>query len=128
MICCYPQSIYIEGVWWKTQDVTYATNQAPCNMPSCQTALAQGRYRWPTTSVLDESDCSEMKVDLGIQLVFFPNISHTIQRPNIGIWSPNDRKLVMVELTVPWETICEEAYERKMVKYADLKEQCRRRG
>jgi len=84
-------------------------------LSSCQTALAQGRYRWrhdtvlreladilewerrkkrntkkkacpainfikegqtgrktkvPTTSIIDESDCWEMKVDLGKQLVF----------------------------------------------------------
>ena len=76
----------------------------------------------PTTSILDESDCWEMKVDLGRQLVF-PNIIHTAHRPDIVIWSPNDRKLVMVELTVPWETRCEEAYERKMAKYTELQEQ-----
>ena len=34
----------------------------------------------------------------------------------------------MVELTVPWETRCEEAYERKMAKYTELQEQCRSRG
>ena len=60
-----------------------------------------------------------MKVDIGKQL-FFLNIIHTAQRPAIVIWSPDDRKLVMVELTVPWETRCEEAYERKMVKYTEL--------
>ena len=57
-----------------------------------------------------------MKVDTGKQLVFL-NIIHTAQRPDIVIWSPNDRKLMMVELTVSWETRCEEAYERKMAKY-----------
>ena len=34
----------------------------------------------------------------------------------------------MVELTVPWETRCDEAYERKMAKCTELQEQCRRRG
>ena len=79
------------------------------------------------TSILDESDCWEMKVDLGRQLVL-PNIIHNAQRPDIVISSPNDRTLVMVELTVPWETRCEEAYERKMAKYTELQEQCRIRG
>jgi len=51
-----------------------------------------------------------MKVDLVKQL-FFPNIIHTTKRPDIVIWSPNDRKLVMVELMVLRETRCEEAYE-----------------
>jgi len=67
----------------------------------------------PTTSILYESDYWEMKVDLGKQLVV-SNIIYTAQRPDIVIWSPNDRKLVMVELTVPWETRCEEAYGRKI--------------
>ena len=39
--------------------------------------------------------------------------------------SPNDRKLVMVELTVPWETRCD---KDNMAKYTELQEQCRRRG
>ena len=68
-----------------------------------------------------------MKVDLGKQLVF-PNIIYTAQRPDIVIWSPNDRKLVMVKLTVSWEARCEEAYKRKMAKYTELQEQCRSRG
>jgi len=41
-----------------------------------------------------------MKIDVGKQLVF-PNIIQTMQRPDIVIWSQNDKKLVM-ELTVPW--------------------------
>ena len=81
----------------------------------------------PTTSIIDESDCWEMKVDLGKQLVF-PNIIHTAQRPDIVLWSPNDKKLVIVELTVRWDTRCEEPLERKMGKYTELQEQCRSRG
>ena len=34
----------------------------------------------------------------------------------------------MVELIVPWETRCDEAYERKMAKYTELQEQCGGRG
>ena len=99
------------------------------SLSSCQTALAQGRYRWrhdtvikeladtleregkkkrnikkkactainfvkegqtgkkakaSTTSILVESDCWEMKVDLWKPLVF-PNIIHTAQRLDIVI-------------------------------------------
>ena len=32
------------------------------------------------------------------------------------------------ELTVPCETTCDEAYERRMAKYTELQEQCGRRG
>ena len=68
-----------------------------------------------------------MKVDLGKQLVF-PNIIHTAHIPDIVIWSPNHKKLMMLELTVPCETRCEEAYERKMAKYTKLQEYCKSRG
>ena len=95
-----------------------------CFMSSCQTALAQGRYRWrhdivlreladtlewergkkrnakkkacpainfvkegqtgkktktTATSILDESDCWEMEVDLGKQLVFPSSTTHRDQ-------------------------------------------------
>ena len=85
------------------------------------------KARTAATAILDESERWEMKVDLGKQLVF-PDIVHTTQRPDIVIWSPKDKKLVMIELTVPWETRCDEAYERKMGKYTELQEQCRQRG
>ncbi|KAH3834437.1 hypothetical protein DPMN_107762 [Dreissena polymorpha] len=64
--------------------------------------------RTAATSILDESERWEMKVDLGKQLVF-PDIVHTTHRPDIVIWSPKDKKLGMIELTVPWETRCDEA-------------------
>ena len=54
MVCCHPQPIYIVGVWWKTQEVTYVTNQVPCNMPCPHDRLAQGRYRWRHDIVLRE--------------------------------------------------------------------------
>ena len=81
----------------------------------------------PTNSILDESDKWEMSVDLKQKLVF-PNIIQTTLRPDIVIWSDKDKCLVMVELTVPWESRCEEAYERKKAKYSDLQEQCKQKG
>ena len=79
------------------------------------------------TSVLDESDNWEMSVDLGKKLVF-PNIVQTTLRPDIVIWSTRDKRLMMIELTVPWESRCDEAYERKRAKYAELQNQCIERG
>ena len=69
----------------------------------------------------------EMTVDLKKKLVF-PDVVQTTLRPDIVIWSDIDKRLVMVELTVPWETRCEEAYERKLSKYTELLEQCREKG
>lgn len=81
----------------------------------------------PTSSVLDESDQWEMSVDLKQKLVF-PNIIQTTLRPDIVLWSTKDKCLIMVELTVPWESRCEEAFERKKAKYTYLQEQCREKG
>lgn len=68
-----------------------------------------------------------MKVDLGQRLVF-PDIVQTTLRPDIVIWSSKNKRLVIIELTVPWETRCEEAFERKKAKYTELVEQCQQRG
>jgi hypothetical protein len=81
----------------------------------------------PTSSILDESDQWEMSVDLKQKLVF-PNIIQTTLRPDIVLWSNKDKCLIMVELTVPWESRCEEAFERKKAKYTYLQEQCREKG
>lgn len=80
-----------------------------------------------THSILDESDKWEMSVDLKQKLVF-PNIIQTTLRPDIVIWSNKNKCLIMVELTVPWESRCDEAYERKQAKYSELQEQCKQKG
>ena len=81
----------------------------------------------PTNSILDESDKWEMSVDLKQKLAF-PNIIQTSLRRDIVIWSDKDKCLVMVELTVPWESRCEEACERNKAKYSNLQEQCKQKG
>jgi len=68
-----------------------------------------------------------MEVDLGRRLVF-PNIVQTTLRPDIVLWSKKGKKLIVIKLTVPWETRCEEAYERKKAKYTELVDLCRQRG
>ncbi|XP_052260999.1 uncharacterized protein LOC127865146 [Dreissena polymorpha] len=80
-----------------------------------------------TSSVLDEADNWNMAVDLQKKLVF-PEVVQTNLRPDIVIWSKTAKHLVMIELTIPWETRCEEAYERKKTKYSDLMDQCRQQG
>ena len=77
-------------------------------------------------SILDESDEWFMAVDLNKKLVF-PDI-HTTLRPDIVIWSRNHKRLLIIELTVPWETRCEEAHERKRDKYAELQRECTTQG
>ena len=51
----------------------------------------------------------------------FPReILNTNLRPDIMLWSRSSRQVILVELTVPWETRLEEAHERKMGKYQEL--------
>ena len=58
----------------------------------------------------------------------FPEVVHTRLRPDIVIWSTSSKQVITIELTVPWEDITEEAYEMKKGKYAELMEECRRKG
>ena len=67
-----------------------------------------------------------MEVDLGRWLVF-QDIVLTTLRPDIVLWSKAGKKLIVIELTVLWETRCEEAYERKKAKYTELVDLCRQR-
>ena len=78
-------------------------------------------------SILDGTTGWNMEVDLGKRLVF-PDIVQTTLRPDIVLWSRTGKKLIAIELTVPWETRCEEAYERKRAKYTELMETCRNQG
>jgi len=80
-----------------------------------------------STGLLHEARTWEMRVDLGKNLVF-PDVVHTRLRPDIVIWSTIMKILIMVELTVPWEEAVDEAYERKMLKYQELADECRQKG
>nr|XP_055041026.1 uncharacterized protein LOC129428141 [Misgurnus anguillicaudatus] len=70
----------------------------------------------------------EMEVDLGRKLHFPEAVLVTTLRPDIIMWSPEGRKIILVELTVPWEEGCEEAAERKRAKYQQLVAGCQDKG
>ncbi|XP_057673103.1 uncharacterized protein LOC130904394 [Corythoichthys intestinalis] len=78
-------------------------------------------------SLLQAAQSWEMRVDLGRKL-FFPQVVHTLLRPDVVIWSEEAKKIILIELTVPWEDGCEEAAERKATKYQDLILQCKEKG
>ena len=59
--------------------------------------------------VLGTSHAWEMRVDLEKKLQF-PEVVHTNLRPDIVLWSSQGKKIVAIELTVPWEERCDEAY------------------
>ena len=80
------------------------------------------------TGILNESRSWEMKADLKQQLQFPQEIALTTLRPDIVIWSRNPKRVVLVELTVPWEEQIEESHELKRAKYEDLAQTCRENG
>ena len=79
------------------------------------------------SSILGDTTGWNMEVDLGKRLVF-PDVVQTTLRPDIVLWSKAGKKLIVIELTVPWETRCEEAYERKKAKYTELLDLCKEKG
>ena len=77
--------------------------------------------------ILTQATSWDMRVDLRKKLVF-PDVVLTKLRPDIVLWSAISKKIILIELTVPWEDSCDEAFERKSSKYADLVEDCRQKG
>ena len=64
-----------------------------------------------------------------IERPFVPHsIAPTTLRPDMVIFSNSNKKVIMAELTVPWEERMDEAQERKRAKYQELVEQCRSNG
>ncbi|XP_030008310.1 uncharacterized protein LOC115431800 [Sphaeramia orbicularis] len=78
-------------------------------------------------NLLQKAQSWEMKVDLGGRLQF-PKVVQTALRPDVVLWSEEAEKIILIELTVPWEEGCEEAFERKSGKYQDLLHDCREKG
>ena len=78
-------------------------------------------------SLLDRGHDWEIRVYLDRKLVL-TSIMETNLRPVTVLVSKQSKTLVTLELTVPLEENCEEAYERKSLKYADLMEDCRAKG
>ncbi|XP_072037291.1 uncharacterized protein [Amphiura filiformis] len=52
----------------------------------------------------------------------------TTLRPDIVIWSEAGKEVIIGELTVPWEDNIDEAHERKLTKYSELRAECKDRG
>ena len=60
--------------------------------------------------------------------MFPAEIATTILRPDLVLWSPSLKKVLIIELTVPWEDPVDEAYERKHLGYAELAAEAQHRG
>ncbi|KAM3612260.1 uncharacterized protein V6R79_005656 [Siganus canaliculatus] len=59
----------------------------------------------------------------------FPGeIAATNLRPDLLLWTPLRKGLLIIALTVPWEGAAEEAYERKKLRYNDLEADADQQG
>ena len=93
----------------------------------CSVALEQGRYTWRHNSVLRTIDdfirpnlkeCYELFTDLdGLGA---GNVLATNQRPDIFLINRQLRKVIIFELTVPWDANVVTSHDLKMRKYASL--------
>ncbi|XP_063420791.1 uncharacterized protein LOC134706007 [Mytilus trossulus] len=80
-----------------------------------------------TSGMLHQAKDWQLEVDLGKKLQF-PDIVPTNLRPDMVLWSSGSKKVMIIELTVPWEERCGEANERKRAKYDELLAECRDKG
>ncbi|XP_061101211.1 uncharacterized protein LOC133130563 [Conger conger] len=84
--------------------------------------------RRTSAGILTSARDWQLLVDLERQLKFPSHIAATTLRPDIVLVSESTKQAVMLELTVPWEDRLEEAFERKLSKYAGLVSDCQQAG
>ena len=58
----------------------------------------------------------------------FPEIVQTNLKPDIVLWSAAMKKIIIIELTIPWEERCGEANKQKKAKYDELMTEFRGKG
>jgi hypothetical protein len=76
----------------------------------------------------DTGELWEVRVDLEKRLVFPQDIVVTTLRPDMVLMHRLLKRVVIMELTVPWEDRMDEAHERKSLKYEDLRQACVQAG
>ncbi|XP_061905517.1 uncharacterized protein LOC133651562 [Entelurus aequoreus] len=81
-----------------------------------------------SAGILTSAKDWQLLVDLENQLKFPSHIAVTTLRPDIVLVSESTKQAVLLELTVLWEDRLEEAFERKLSKYAGLVSDCQQAG
>ena len=89
---------------------------------------ARGPHSQPPRSVLSPGGQWEVGADLKGKQNIPRALLRSNQRPDIVIWSKMERRLILAELTVPWEGNMSWAHERKLTRYEDIRLSCRERG
>ena len=59
--------------------------------------------------------------DVDQQLAFPAEIVSTYQHPDLVIWLVNSKRVIIVELTIPFETNIDWMHQQKLEKYEDLR-------
>ena len=103
---------------------------------SCSTALNHHRFNLRHDSVLKDlylclkphlPNGSKLTVDLPDTEYSFPqHIVTTDLRPDLVIWNDTSKSIIIIELTIAFETAFEHARERKRFKYSNLERRCQR--
>ena len=103
-------------------------------LSSCEASLNQGRYTWRHDSVL-KTLCTFISGKLKVGFNLFadvngrhvgnggtlpPDVIVTSQRPDIVVLSHEERRVLIFELTCPFDTNVVSAHDFKMGKYAPL--------
>lgn len=81
-------------------------------------------YSQAKQNLLQTAQRWEKKAGLRRKLHFPEVVLSTTLRPDIIMWSPEGKKIILAELTILWEEGCEEAAERKKAKYQQLVQNC----
>ncbi|XP_051928401.1 uncharacterized protein LOC127604984 [Hippocampus zosterae] len=84
--------------------------------------------RTSSAGILTSARDWQLLVDLEKKLKFPSHIAVTTLRPDIVLVSESTKQAVLLELTVQWEDRLEEAFERKLSKYAGLVSDCQLAG
>ena len=63
--------------------------------------------------------CTDWRIPAGVdwQLAFPKNITSIRQSPDLVIWSVHLKKVIIAELTIPFEANIDSAHQRKLEKY-----------
>lgn len=96
---------------------------------ACKTALDGRRYNVRHDAVLTEiyttikqnlPQGTSSIADLESDYTFPPHIVLTDLRPDIVWWNDTTKQVTLLELTIPFDTLLEDAARRKQAKYQDL--------
>ena len=86
------------------------------------------QYTQEVKKLIDQSGDWTLQSDLDHRLVFPQEIAATNLRPDIILSSQLRKRIILIELTVPWEERIQESHELKYAKYDPIILEAKRKG